>query len=90
MGFGFDLDTLSGSDEASNRFMKAFDDSNEVVYWRYADLLWRVKRYLNIGREAALKENIRIIDKFVYEIIRNKREQLKNRNLYVSKFIHSL
>ncbi|GJS46500.1 cytochrome P450 704C1-like protein [Tanacetum coccineum] len=82
VGFGFDLDTLSGSDEASNRFMKAFDDSNELVYWRYVDLLWRVKRYLNIGREAALKENIRIIDKFLYEIIRNKREQLKNRNLY--------
>nr|GEY48131.1 cytochrome P450 704C1-like isoform X1 [Tanacetum cinerariifolium] len=85
VGFGFDLDTLSGSDEASNRFMKAFDDSNELVYWRYVDLLWRVKRYLNIGREAALKENIRIIDKFVYEIIRNKREQLKNRNLYRNK-----
>nr|AHF22080.1 CYP704A87 [Artemisia annua] len=85
VGFGFDLDTLSGSDEASNRFMKAFDDSNELVYWRFADLLWRVKRYLNIGREAALKENIKIIDKFVYEIIRNKREQLKNRNLYRNK-----
>ncbi|CAI9296867.1 unnamed protein product [Lactuca saligna] len=26
--FGFDLDTLSGSNEASNRFMEAFDESN--------------------------------------------------------------
>ncbi|KAD5961282.1 hypothetical protein E3N88_12755 [Mikania micrantha] len=83
VGFGFDLDTLSGSDEASNRFMKAFDDSNGLVYWRFVDLSWRVKRVLNIGSEAALKENIRIIDDFVYELIKNKREQMKNENLYV-------
>ncbi|KAL8210845.1 hypothetical protein R6Q57_005282 [Mikania cordata] len=83
VGFGFDLDTLSGSDEASSRFMKAFDDSNGLVYWRFVDLSWRVKRVLNIGSEAALKENIRIIDNFVYELIKNKREQIKNENLYV-------
>ncbi|CAI9260972.1 unnamed protein product [Lactuca saligna] len=78
VGFGFDLDTLSGSNEASNRFMEAFDESNGLVYWRFVDLLWKVKRYLNIGSEAALKEKIKIIDNFVYELIRNKREQMKN------------
>ncbi|KAM0069200.1 putative abieta-7,13-dien-18-ol hydroxylase [Helianthus debilis subsp. tardiflorus] len=85
VGFGFDLDTLSGLDEASNRFMKAFDDSNGLVYWRFVDLSWRVKRFLNIGSEAALKDNIRIIDKFVYDLINNKREQMKNGNLYRDK-----
>nr|GEU37452.1 cytochrome P450 704C1-like [Tanacetum cinerariifolium] len=85
VGFGFDLDTLSGLDEASNRFMKAFDDSNGLVYWRLADLLWRVKRYLNIGSEAALKKNITIIDNFLYELIQNKREQMKNGNIYRDK-----
>ncbi|XP_076883878.1 cytochrome P450 704C1-like [Bidens hawaiensis] len=85
VGFGFDLDTLSGSDEASNRFMKAFDDSNGLVYWRFVDLLWRVKRFLNIGSEAALKDNIRIIDNFVYELINNKRDQMKNKDLYRDK-----
>ncbi|GJS46499.1 cytochrome P450 704C1-like protein [Tanacetum coccineum] len=77
VGFGFDLDTLSGSNEASNRFMKAFDDANGLVFWRFVDLLWRVKRSLNIGGEAVLKENIRIIDNFVYDLIRDKREQMK-------------
>ncbi|KAI3519537.1 hypothetical protein L1887_08737 [Cichorium endivia] len=85
VGFGFDLDTLSGLDEASNRFNKAFDDSNGLVYWRFVDLLWRVKRYLNIGSEAVLKENIRIIDNFVYELIQNKREQMKDEKLYRDK-----
>ncbi|CAH1454711.1 unnamed protein product [Lactuca virosa] len=77
VGFGFDLDTLSGSNEASNRSMEAFDESNGLVYWRFVDL-WKVKRYLNIGSEAALKEKIKIIDNFVYELIQNKRKQLKN------------
>lgn len=79
-----DLDTLSGSDDFSNRFMKAFDDSNVLVYWRYVDILWKIKRFLNVGYEAALKQNIGVIDNFVYELIRRKREQMKNGKLDVS------
>lgn len=81
VGFGVDLNTLSGSDEFSNQFMKAFDDSNAIVYWRYVDLLWRIKRFLNIGSEAALKQNIEVINNFVYELILRKREQMKNGKL---------
>lgn len=84
VGFGIELNTLSGSDEFSNRFMKAFDDSNVIVYWRYVDLLWKIKRFLNIGMEATLKKNIQIIDSFVYELIRSKRDQMKNGDLHVS------
>ncbi|CAH1454712.1 unnamed protein product [Lactuca virosa] len=85
VGFGFDLDTLSGSNEASNRSMEAFDESNGLVYWRFVDL-WKVKRYLNIGSEAALKEKIKIIDNFVYELIQNKRKQLKNEENFLQLF----
>lgn len=84
VGFGFDLDTLSGSDEVSNRFMTAFDDSNGITYWRYVDLLWRVKRYFNFGSEAILKKNIDVVDSFVFEWIEHKREQMKNGKLNVS------
>lgn len=85
VAFGFDLDTLSGSHEASNRFIKAFNDSNDLIYCRYFDILWRVKRYLNIGSEASLKENIIIIDNFLYELIQKKREHIKNGNPFVRK-----
>ncbi|CAI9774094.1 unnamed protein product [Fraxinus pennsylvanica] len=78
VGFGVDLNTLSGSDEFSNQFIKAFDDSNVIVYWRYVDVLWRIKRFLNIGLERNLKNNIKIIDNFVYELIHRKREQMKD------------
>lgn len=81
VGFGVELNTLSGSDEFSTRFMKAFDDSNVIVYWRYVDLLWKIKRFLNIGLEADLKQNVKVIDNFVYELIQQKREQMKNGKL---------
>ncbi|KAK3022196.1 hypothetical protein RJ639_047018 [Escallonia herrerae] len=61
--------------------LQAFDDSNVMVYWRYVDPLWRIKRSLNIGSEAALKQNIRVIDNFIYDLIRRKREQMEERQL---------
>lgn len=85
VGFGVDLNTLSGSDEFSNQFIKAFDDSNVIVYWRYVDILWRIKRFLNIGLERTLKNNIKIIDNFVYELIHRKREQMKTVKVSTSK-----
>ncbi|MFS7945367.1 putative abieta-7,13-dien-18-ol hydroxylase [Helianthus anomalus] len=85
VGFGFDLDTLSGLDEGSNRFMKAFDESNSLTFWRFVDLLWKVKRYFSIGPEAQLKKTIRMVDEFVYELIRNKREQMKDTNVHRDK-----
>ncbi|KAL1550799.1 cytochrome P450 [Salvia divinorum] len=78
VGFGVDLDTLSGSDEISNQFIKAFDDSNVIVYWRYVDVFWKVKGFLNIGLEKNLKENIQVINNFVYNLIHRKREQMRN------------
>ncbi|GKE86166.1 hypothetical protein Tco_1559908, partial [Tanacetum coccineum] len=61
-------------------FMKAMDDSNELVYRQFANLFLKVG-YLNISQEATLKEDLRIIDKFVYELIRKKRGQMKDGNL---------
>lgn len=84
VGFGVDLNTLSGLDELSNQFMKAFDESNFLTFWRFADLSWRIKRFFKIGFETTLKKNIEVIDNFVYELIRRKREQMKNGRLDVS------
>lgn len=83
VGLGFELNTLSGSDESSIRFSKAFDEANSLVYYRYVDMFWQVKRHLNIGSEAKLKKNIQIIDDFVMQLIHQKREQMKNRHAHV-------
>lgn len=74
VGFGVELNCMDGSSEEGTVFMKAFDDSNALVYWRYADPFWKLKRFLNVGSEASLKKNIKIIDNFVHNLISTKRK----------------
>ena len=85
VGFGVDLNNLNGLDEFGNQFTKAFDDSNVIVFWRYVDLTWRIKRFFNIGLEASLKQNLKIINDFIFELIRRKRDQMRNGKLNVTK-----
>ncbi|KAG6435692.1 hypothetical protein SASPL_100567 [Salvia splendens] len=77
VGFGVDLNCLEESNAEGNEFIKAFDDSNELVYRRYVDPIWKIKRYLNICGEATLKKNIGLIHSFVDRVIRTKREQME-------------
>ncbi|KAJ6328488.1 hypothetical protein OIU77_010224 [Salix suchowensis] len=81
VGFGVELNCLEGSSKEGTEFMKAFDDSNALVFSRYVDPLWKLKRYFNIGSEAALKKNIKIIDAFVTNLIRTKRKLLAEERL---------
>ncbi|GAV75694.1 p450 domain-containing protein [Cephalotus follicularis] len=74
VGFGVDLNCLNGSSKEGTEFMKAFDDSNALVYWRFVDPTWKLKKFLNIGSEASLNKNIEVIDDFVYELISTKRK----------------
>ncbi|KAF9613966.1 hypothetical protein IFM89_014031 [Coptis chinensis] len=85
VGFGVDLNCLGGSNTEGTMFIKALDDSNESVYWRYCDLFWRIKRYLNIGAEAILKKNIQVMDNFVYGLIQRKRELLASQTDFNEK-----
>ncbi|KAK6804499.1 hypothetical protein RDI58_002283 [Solanum bulbocastanum] len=77
VGFGVDLNCLDEPGGDDNSFIKAFDDSNELIYWRYVDPFWKLKRYFNIGSEALLKKNIKFIHEFVDELIRSRRKQLE-------------
>ncbi|KAL1806868.1 hypothetical protein ACET3Z_029936 [Daucus carota] len=74
VGFGVDL-CLKGSGEKEKTFIKAFDDSNALTYWRYVDPTWQLKRFFNVGSEASLKKNIKIMHDYVQNLISEKREQ---------------
>jgi len=91
VGFGVDLNTLTDSDEVGTRFSKAFDDSSRIVFRRYSDIFWDVKRYFNFGLEAQLKKNIQVIDDFVFQLIRHKRELMKSgaEDVRISKYFHT-
>ncbi|XP_074341210.1 cytochrome P450 704C1-like isoform X2 [Apium graveolens] len=74
VGFGVDLNCLEGSGEKEKAFIKAFDDSNALTFWRYVDPTWQLKRFFNIGSEASLHKNIKIIHDYVQNLISEKRE----------------
>ncbi|KAK6260789.1 hypothetical protein SCA6_015263 [Theobroma cacao] len=76
VGFGIDLNCMEGSSEEGTTFVKAFDDANELVYMRYMDPFWKLKRALNIGSEASLKKNIKVIDNFIHNVISTKKKLL--------------
>ncbi|KAH7519551.1 hypothetical protein FEM48_Zijuj08G0049000 [Ziziphus jujuba var. spinosa] len=85
VGFGVELNCLEGSSKEGTTFMKAFDDANALVYWRYADPFWKLKRFLDVGTEASLKKNVKVVDDFVRQLIRTKRKLLEARKDCVDK-----
>lgn len=78
VAFGVELDSMCGTNEEGAKFSRAFDDASAMTLWRYVDVFWKIKKFLNIGSEAALKKNITIIDNFVYKLIRRKIEHMHN------------
>lgn len=88
VGFGMDLNCLGASSKDGSAFIAAFDETNALVYWRYADFLWKIKRFFNVGSEAVLRKNVILIDDFVYGVIRNKRKQLSSQGHCVSRITH--
>ncbi|XP_021825693.1 cytochrome P450 704C1-like isoform X2 [Prunus avium] len=77
VGFGIDLNCLEGSSKEGTAFMKAFDESTALTYFRYVDPFWKLKRFLNLGSEASLKKYVKVIDDFVQQVIRSKRKLLE-------------
>ncbi|KAJ4845544.1 hypothetical protein Tsubulata_021524 [Turnera subulata] len=85
VGFGVELNCLTGSSREATEFMKAFDDSNALIYWRFVDPFWKLKRYFNVGSEASLRKNIKVIDDFVAKLISTKRKLLADQSCYNDK-----
>ncbi|KAH9614706.1 hypothetical protein KSS87_014102 [Heliosperma pusillum] len=77
VAFGVELDSMCGSNEEGRRFTQAFDDASSTTLYRYVDVFWPIKRFLNIGLEAKLKHDILIVNDFVYKLIINKSELVK-------------
>ncbi|XP_061962280.1 cytochrome P450 704C1-like [Populus nigra] len=78
VGFGVELDSMCGSNEEGVKFTSAFDDASALTLWRYVDVFWKIKRFLNIGSEAALKKNVKVVNDFVYKLINKKIELMRN------------
>ncbi|KAL4604317.1 hypothetical protein ACB092_10G185200 [Castanea dentata] len=75
---GVELDSMCGTYEEGIRFSNAFDEASAITSYRYVDIVWKIKRFLNIGSEAVLRNNMKVIDEFVYKVITSKIEQVNN------------
>ncbi|XP_058751664.1 cytochrome P450 704C1-like isoform X1 [Vicia villosa] len=75
---GVELDTMCGTHREGTQFSNAFDEASAAIMFRYANFLWKVQRFLNIGSEAVLKKSLKVIDEYVYKLIRSKIEQSQN------------
>ncbi|KAH9311236.1 hypothetical protein KI387_026271, partial [Taxus chinensis] len=77
--FGVDINSLSSTKSMSGpeaSFAEAFDVANAMVFQRYVGSFWKVKRVFNIGSEATLKKNIKIVDDFLYKVIQIRRQEV--------------
>ncbi|XP_051132465.1 cytochrome P450 704C1-like [Andrographis paniculata] len=85
VAFGVELDSMCSSTEEGAQFSHAFDDASALIAWRYVDVLWKTKKFLNIGLEAKLKEHIKVVDDFVYKVIHRKIQQMQDHRMESKK-----
>ncbi|CAL9752124.1 unnamed protein product [Musa acuminata subsp. burmannicoides] len=78
IGFGLELNCLDDSDNRGSEFAKAFDVSNEFIMMRYVNAFWKVMRFLNIGSEKTLKSKVKLVDDYIYKLIRIRVEEMSN------------
>ncbi|KAL2337431.1 hypothetical protein Fmac_011877 [Flemingia macrophylla] len=77
VAFGTELDSLCGSSQEEKIFADAFDTSSALTLYRYVDVFWKIKKFLNIGSEAKLRKTTKILNEFVFKLINTRIQQMQ-------------
>ncbi|XP_026451802.1 cytochrome P450 94A1-like [Papaver somniferum] len=80
--FGYDPSYFSPSREETE-FTAAFEDANRITSERVGHvipLVWKLKRFLNIGSGKILKQAIATIRESIRKIVRQKKHELKEKS----------
>lgn len=77
VAFGTELDSMCGSSEEGKKFADAFDTSSALTLYRYVDVFWGIKKFLNIGSEATLRKHTEILNEFVFKLIKTRIQQMQ-------------
>ncbi|TMW57667.1 hypothetical protein Poli38472_014900 [Pythium oligandrum] len=69
MGFGIKMNCLDAEEE--HPLQSAFDSAQRMVVLRYQrpSFVWKLQRLFGIGAEKQLKQDIKVIDDTVFDII---------------------
>ncbi|MED6181792.1 hypothetical protein PIB30_022677 [Stylosanthes scabra] len=77
VAFGTELDSMCGSSEEGKNFADAFEIASMLTLYRYVDVFWKIKKFLNVGSEAVLRKNTKILNDFVFKLINTRIQQLQ-------------
>ncbi|KAI3916464.1 hypothetical protein MKW92_005921 [Papaver armeniacum] len=80
ISFGYDPSYLSLSLEKSTEFAVAFEDATRISSERIGHmihLVWRIKRFLNVGSEKRLRKATATIRESARKIVRQKKQELE-------------
>ncbi|RYR70991.1 hypothetical protein Ahy_A02g005300 isoform C [Arachis hypogaea] len=77
VAFGTELDSMCGSSKEGKNFADAFETSSMLTLFRYVDVFWKIKKFLNVGSEAVLRKNTKILNDFVFKLINIRMQQLQ-------------
>ncbi|MQM02777.1 hypothetical protein Taro_035549 [Colocasia esculenta] len=80
VAFGIELNCLQGSNEDDSQFVRALNESSVLLMWRFMNPLWKMMRWFNVGSEAKLRHNIRVVDQYIYRLIHTKNDQVSTRH----------
>ncbi|GAB2252093.1 hypothetical protein Droror1_Dr00004940 [Drosera rotundifolia] len=75
--FGVEFGDACSTPEEAAKFGPAFDKANYLSVQRYVDVLWPIKKCLNIGSEATLKKCVEITDHVVYKLIERRAQEMR-------------
>jgi cytochrome P450 len=78
VAFGTELDSMCGTNEEGKNFANAFDSASASTLYRYVDVFWKIKKFLNIGSGAKLRNDTEILDEFVIKLINTRIQQIQN------------
>ena len=81
VAFGTELDSMCGSSQEGKIFADAFDTSSALTLYRYVDVFWKIKKFLNIGSEARLKKNTEVVMEFFFKLINTRIQQMQTSNV---------
>ena len=79
IAFGIHINSLGSDDKQQPAFATAFDNAQEAttLRWFGPPIAWKIKKLLKIGPERHLPEHIRVINEFVYGVVRARRANLE-------------
>ena len=77
IAFGMDVNSLGGNEE-DLRFQRNYDVAQLTNTTRFYDPLWKIKKFLRIGMEGQLPPIVEELDEYIYKIIDQRLEEIKN------------